>query len=139
MEDEILYLSVHLTYSHNFQRLFWLLDIQKLLEKHEQEIDWEKLRKRARLLKAEKAVAAAFIGLEKAFGYELLAWPFDKKYSLLRFFITQSFLYKPYESMPYYLLMKHILQDSLWNALKYDLHRLRLEIRRKLGRVLAAK
>ena len=139
LEDEIIYLSIHLSYSHNFQRLFWLLDIYKLLEKYEDQVDWQKLRKRTEQLKAEKAVAACLIAIEKIFGYEVMAWPFKNKYWSLRLLLRPKFLYNPYGSISYYLFMKHVLQDSLWNAIKSDFLRLKLEIQRIIERTTAHK
>lgn len=126
--DEIIYLSIHLTYSHNFQRLFWLVDIYELLKENKEQIDWPKIKKRASMLNAEKAMTGVLIALNQTHGLKLDAWPITK-YPSLNIFITKDFLLNPYASMLRFLILKHILQDKLLNALKYDFYRIMISVK----------
>jgi len=131
--DEILYLSIHLTYSHNFQRLFWLVDIYEILKDNEGKINWQKFSERAKELNAERAVAAVSVALKKTHGCQIEAYP-AIKYPILNMLITEDFLLNPYKSMLRFLILKHLLQDTLINAIKYDYYRIMISVNRRFKR-----
>ncbi|MFH1201775.1 MAG: nucleotidyltransferase family protein [Candidatus Omnitrophota bacterium] len=47
VEDNILYLSLHLTMIHFFENIIWLYDIKRILEVYKESISWDKLLKTA--------------------------------------------------------------------------------------------
>ena len=47
IEDNILYLCIHLCLNHFFSNIIWLYDIKLILETYRQKIDWDKLLKKA--------------------------------------------------------------------------------------------
>lgn len=129
--DEIIYLCIHLAYNHNFQRLFWLVDLLEIF-KASQNLNWDQLNVRAKQLKAEKAIAAVLYALEKLFAFKFQTWPLSKNYPLIKQILSTDFLLDPYSSFLRYAFIKHILQDSIWNSLKYDFYRASLSLQRVL-------
>lgn len=124
-EDELLYLTGHLAYQHTFLRFNWLFDIALLIQ---QKPDWDNTRLDFLLqqLSLNNSFSSCLwacqhflhIKLPESLQKYVLS---DKKNLLIQRTITDDFLLKVSDYPARYYLLKHLLKDSLTQAISYDL------------------
>lgn len=117
-EDEFLYLVAHWAQQHTCLKLFWLFDIYFYQKKHQLIFNaslWDKAQK----LSMTNSLKAAAYALESNFQIKN-ASPKDESSSLLSYLMSPHHLLHLSKHRFKYLLLKHLLKDSAWDGITYD-------------------
>lgn len=118
-EDNLIHIIGHCGFNHNFQKIYWMIDIYLYLYKYEKDIDVDILLKRAKELKLVKVFGAALYILDRYF-------TLPKKFKLLvtpcafNFLLSQEFVLNPNQAGLNQYLVKHLFRDSVYESFKYD-------------------
>lgn len=126
--DQLFHLIGHLSYQHTFLKLFWLVDIDRYIRRHQNEIDWQRLFALAQKLETVKALKATLWATHKYLGTPL---PHDLQINptwIQKYMLTEKFLWGKKFNLAYYLI-KHDMKDSLKDAFSYNFFWLLLKIR----------
>lgn len=119
IEDNLVHIIGHCGFSHNFQKLYWLVDIYLYLHKYEHEIDMDFLLEKIKELKLKRVFEATLYILIRDFG---LSYKF-KRYqgnSSFHFLLSKEFLMDPNQSGLNHYFVKHLIRDSIYESFKYD-------------------
>jgi hypothetical protein len=123
-EDNLIHLMGHLGFQHTFHKLFWLVDIDRLIRKHANALDWEYVLKKLALLNQTRS-SAAVLGacyryLQTPVPQQILSdLPAFPKW-VWKTLLTKSFFSAPQKNILNYFIIKHLMKDSLVEAFKYD-------------------
>lgn len=124
-ELQMVHLSGHLGFQHNFQKLYWLVDIFLFIEMNKETINWTKVYDLSKDLKVFKSVSICLWLVKTYFNVSLLEKTEElfeiNKNSLWKKYLTYDFLISPFEISRNYLIMKHLNKDSFLENIKYNL------------------
>lgn len=118
-EDMLLHLAGHYAFQHNFLKLFWLVDIQRFLERRSNTLNWSIFWKKAQFFHLQESckIVLFLCGEQGGKCAPGLSW----RQKMLRRLVTQSFLMAP-RSQPWrYHLIKVLVKDSIFDSLRYTL------------------
>ena len=131
-EVNLVYLCGHGAFQHLFDEYYWLLDIDLLINKHD-DLNWEKVLKIAKTLKLEKALGLSLSLVQKHFDTKIDYFS-NKKLpgnmlinKLYPLYVRPDniFSYSHREGTLFYLLLKALLRDSLREIIRYSFKRFR--------------
>lgn len=115
---ELLYLSYHYAYQHNFLRLYWAFDIYLLFEKKQDTINWNKLLQLSQELKVKKSFLLTVSTIDRFF--PLTYKPLKDYATRGSEMIDADFLWSDDMKSKKYMLIKHLTKDSFLTAFEYD-------------------
>lgn len=124
VEDHLVFLIYHLAYQHTFQKLHWLVDIDRYLRVFEKQINWEIVEKKMRRLKIETAYRSVLFAcscyLRTPVGNRMLRLNIIQRF-FFKTFLTPEFLVKGWNLRLNYYFLKHFLKGSFIKAFEYNL------------------
>lgn len=136
-EDELIYLCGHLAYQHTMLSLHWLIDIALLIET---QVTWDE-RRIEELLKSlplRTSLRTILWALEYHLELKLpdslaVFVKTHRKDALIENFMSLEFLWKSQRMAVRYYALKHLLKDSIKEALTYDRLWLKQRLRGEKG------
>ena len=111
--ENLLYLTYHLAYQHNFLRLIWLSDLYLIYQK--ETISFAVLKEKASHYKLTNSLKMTTYLLNHYFNANL---PITSKW-YYRFLFSRSFLRNPKGNLIRYHLIKILSKDRLYDSFKY--------------------
>ncbi len=112
--DFFLHLCIHYAKQHNFQRLYWLVDIFLYSKKIK---NWKELNNRAKVLKATKSLHSVLYLFNKFFHCK---YPVNRSsVPIVVRYLKKDYLYKEQAFNIHYLALKLSLRANLLEAMKY--------------------
>lgn len=117
-ESQLLHLIGHLAHQHTFIKLFWLIDIDRLLKKREGLFDWTQIASMARQLRLGRALDATLFVLNDLLENPYALPPASRRWKYL---LDWDLLLSAREKTFSYQLLKHAVKDSWREAIRYDL------------------
>lgn len=116
-EFQVVYLSYHLAHQHTFLKLFWLMDLVKLTQKHPE--TWSSLVfETAQNLNCLQSVMAVAYILNQYFNAQIQIPNCKIKAKNI---LTWNFLVHPHQQKWRYYTLKHLIKDRFTESLQYDL------------------
>ena len=133
-DEEFLYLSAHWAQQHTCLKLFWLFDLYLFAKKQKIQINDDLLIK-AKSLQIESSLFATKVALEKNFDFLIT----DKDFkitgnALLPYLLQPQSITYLYRDRWRYLLLKHLLKDTLYKSLSYDFLWIKYQIDQKVSK-----
>jgi len=124
-EDQLVHLMGHWIFQHNFLKLFWAKDVDLYLRHYSQEIDWEKVYRRAEECQLVKSLQMGLWVLHHYFSTPLPSkveriFRYEGGASWKRW-VTTAFLLNRQQAGVRKYVVKHLTKDRLWDAFKYDI------------------
>jgi hypothetical protein len=120
LEENLIYLIGHLGFQHTLSKLSWFFDIYYLVELHQDEINWKKVKILADKMKLKSSLSmVTWILNNYFFSEEIIPVQFELKRSTQRI-LTVDFLWMDVRPRFDYYYIKHSLKDSMFEAIKYD-------------------
>ena len=119
--DQSFHLLGHLGYQHTFLRLNWLLDIDLYVRKNP-DLDWMRVWQLAQEFRQINSTLIVLFVAQKFLDTPLPSLGLRKTWQLrlAQKLITSEWLWSPSEHRFRYLIVKHLLKDSLFQAIRYD-------------------
>lgn len=136
LTDNLVFLIGHLAYQHTFARLWWLIDIDRLLRKNGN-VDWVEFENKVKLLRIENSTGATLFALLKILRSKIeVPSKFLNKHihrRVWKYLLSADFLEAPKKFPIRYYLLKHFLKRSFLEALRYDFFWLINMVRHKVS------
>lgn len=129
LEDNLCHIIGHCGFSHNFQKLYWLIDIYLYIKKYGDSIDRQKLMIRLKELRITKVFEATLYILDNYFDLPK-KWKLLYKKQFYFFLIDEDFLLNPNQSGFKQYLLKHLLKDSFCDSIRYDFYWLMYKVKK---------
>jgi hypothetical protein len=124
-EDMLIHLVGHYVFQHTLSKFYWYMDIHLFMQKYEHELNWEYIINKARKTKLYRSFQVVLWLYCDSFKEK---YGFSKPSFILTTFLKNDFHIYYYKNPIRYFIIKHLVKDSLFEALKYDfkwiLHRL---------------
>lgn len=123
-EELFIHLCGHLAYQHNFISLHWLFDIVLLIDQDGPELDWIRVKILAAQYKVERSCKIICHLLNRDFQLPLpnVFKDLSLQDRLLLSLITPRFLSSQQRKPLRYWPIKHLIKDTLMDALIYDIN-----------------
>jgi hypothetical protein len=134
-EEEFLYLCAHWGQQHTCLKLFWLMDLYFFCLKHPH-LDLDSLWKKAKKFHVHRSLAAAYWALKFNFNFDFSTQIEAKPQSpLLQLLMQPKNLTYLFKNRWRYLLLKHLLKDSFYEAISYDVKWLRFQVEKNASTI----
>ena len=122
--DNFIYLCGHLAHQHTFSKLYWLIDIKKLLNQDAHSWNCSELKTRAVELKLFRSVQMSLWLCKNMFDKDFPAelgntFQLDDFHWWKKLLTVEQLVY-PYKNLVRYYLLKHATKDQLREAIYYD-------------------
>lgn len=119
IEDNLVHIIGHCGFSHNFQKLYWLVDVYLYFLKYENEIDMDLFLEKIKVLKLKRVFEATLYILNRDFDLPD-KFKIYQSNSSFHFLLSDEFLKSPNQSGLNQYLVKHLIRDSIYESFKYD-------------------
>ena len=128
-EDLLVHLLGHLGYQHTFLKLFWLVDIDRLI-RCTPELCWDRVWSLVFQLNHRRSASAVLWAAQKYLATPIPCAASEKLVStgFWKSLISPGFLVAPKNHKVRYFLLKHLLKDSFLHSLNYDWHWIRSQL-----------
>lgn len=125
IESELFFLIHHLAYQHNFLKLFWLRDISLFLDKFGRNLNEKTVWEMAQLFRRKNSLKAV-VNILRSYGPQSARACFadltmNRRDRQILKELLPARLWKMRQKKWNYFLNKHLIKDSLIEALNYDL------------------
>lgn len=132
-DEEFLYLCAHWAQQHTCLKLFWLFDLHLYCQKNP-EVWTKNLWKKANELKITQSLLAAFWALHLNFNGSYLPKTPPQGSALLPLLMRPESLLYLHKNRVKYLLLKHLLKDSLIDSISYDLQWTQFQLEKSVSK-----
>lgn len=123
-EDQLIHLLGHAGFQHTFSKAYWLIDSYYFILKEFHDLNWDYIFDKAMKLRLKNSVFAGLYLLSTEFSMQNLKLILNKyehlEPTLLISELHESDLLKTTSFNSSYYILKHLLKDSLGEAIKYD-------------------
>ncbi len=125
LEEQLIHLCGHYAFQHNFLKLFWLVDIQRFVEKYEEEINWDIFWQKALSF---KLLISCYLSLSLITtpknkvlkkGLVLMSLRQKIRTCFLSSILNESFLVSPRSYFLSYHTLKFLIKDQVRYSFKY--------------------